>query len=175
MVRFLCGIVSRWKANIVHDEAGTATKFGGGPDLPDRVVAALARCYSETGSIPTARRYEMWRSQLLGDERPPSLTAVVPIAYPTWESARRAAGIEGTDNHHSTHGPVPKWSTEECIGLVREWLEGGGQGTIAAFTVWVDEQRMSGRRVPSTSTVRLRLRLPWSEIVAAARSGDGPA
>lgn len=145
-------------------------RIGGAEDLPERVAFALVSCYNVIGTPPTAKRYELWRKQLPEDERHlmPSLTSICPIAYPTWEDARKAAGVGSGGVKKTSHGPTPRWTAEQCIDLVREWLAGGGSGTIAAFSVWVEEQRRAGRDLPSVSTVRLRMRLPWSDITASA-------
>jgi len=146
-------------------------RIGGAEDLPVRVVLALVACRDSIGQVPTAKKYERWRYTLPLDERQrmPSLTAIVPIAYQTWNDAREAAGIGSVEFPRISHGPTPRWTTEQCVALLREWLAGGGSGTIAGFIVWVDGQRDAGRNVPSVSTIRLRLRMPWSDIVATAK------
>jgi len=145
-------------------------RIGGAEDLPERVAYALVSCYHATGRPPTAKRYELWRAQLPLEERRrmPSLTSICPIAYPTWEGAREAAGVGSGGVKKTSHGPTPRWTADDCVALVREWLDHDGSGTIAAFAEWVDGERAAGRDLPSVSTVRLRLRSPWSAIVARA-------
>lgn len=148
---------------------------GGGEHLPSRVVAALRLCQEHTGATPTARKYGEWRNTLPEDARSatPSLTAVVPIAFPTWSEARRAAGMDqGTSN---AHGPKPTWSAEDCWDTVVEWMRDDDPPyTFVKYNEWVQAQRASGNRTPSVSTVRLRLRRPWSGITAeAARRAGG--
>lgn len=151
--------------------------IGGAVDLPGRVMSALTACRAATGLPPTAKRYYQWRQELPDDERNqiPSLTAVVPIAYPSWEEARAAAGVGSSGVRRASHGPTPKWSQEQCFALVEEWLSDGGSGTLAAFTEWIDTQRDQGHAIPSVSTIRLRLRMPWRVIrdEAAARCCSG--
>jgi hypothetical protein len=151
-------------------------RIGGADDLPERVAAALAACYRELGDPLTAKRYKVWRDGLpVGEQRSaPSLTAVVPIAFPSWSDARAAAGIPVGESRDGAHGPRPRWSQDDCLALLREWLDAGGSGTLAAFSDWLDEQRDGGRDVPSPSTIRLRMRMPWASIREAARSmADG--
>jgi len=149
-------------------------RIGGAEDLPERVVSALVACRESIGEPPTAKKYQRWRMELSSEDRHrmPSLTAIVPIAYPTWNDAREAAGVGVAETLNISHGPTPKWTIEECSDLLREWLDGGGSGTIAAFTEWIDGQRSGGRDVPSASTIRLRSRMPWSGIVATAKDGS---
>lgn len=154
-------------------------RIGGAADLPERVTSALAACHEATGMPPTAKRYHQWRNELSVEERDrvPSLTSVVPIAYPSWEDAREAAGVGSSGVRRASHGPTPRWSQDECLDFVGEWLAGGGSGTLAAFTAWIDRCRGEGRAVPSVSTIRLRLRAPWQVIrdEAAVRCCGGRA
>lgn len=154
------------EAAVISEDHLEDQRIGGAADLPERVATALTACREETGLPPTAKRYYEWRRGLPEEERTriPSLTAVVPMAYPSWEQARAAAGVSSSGRKRTTHGPTPKWSEQECLALVTEWLANGGSGTLAAFTIWIDEQRASSRAVPSVSTIRLRLRLPWQAI-----------
>lgn len=149
-------------------------RIGGAADLPDRAAQALAACADSIGSPPTAKKYQQWRLSLPEDQREqvPSLTSIVPIAYPSWGAARLAAGVDSPDAKPGSHGPHPKWTREDCLAVVARWMEQEGTGSLAAFTVWIDAQRAAGGNVPSVSTIRLRLRMPWSGIVEAAASGN---
>lgn len=152
--------------------SSTTVRIGGSDDLPGRVAAALLACEKDIGQPPTAKKYQIWRSSQPLRERDayPSLTAIVPIAYPTWQSARDAAGLGVPPMRSKSHGPEPRWTSEECLRFVIEWEEDEGAGaSLAGFQDWVAEQRGKGRDLPSVSTIRLRLRLPWSEIKRAAR------
>jgi hypothetical protein len=155
--------------------ATPARPIGGSEDLPGRAVRALIACAEGTGALPTARRYQQWRTSLDPGqrERVPSLTAVVPIAYPSWGAARAAAGMPEQASAAGRHGPRPQWSEQACLDLVSRWLaDPHGGGSLNAFSAWVDRRRADGEDVPSVSTVRLRLRRPWSGIVEAARGGS---
>lgn len=152
-------------------DASTKDRLGGSEDLPARAVRALVACRETTGALPTARRYQQWRTSLAPGEREraPSLTAIVPIAYPSWGAARIAAGMDGRTSSPGRHGPRPQWSEQACLDVVARWLADPRGGTsLNAFSLWVDRRRAEGDAIPSVSTVRLRLRMPWSGIVAAA-------
>jgi len=154
-----------------------AQQIGGSIHLQSRVAVALAACQESTGLPPTAKRYQEWRKALPQDAQVlvPSLTAVVPIAYPTWSAAREASGLRSPPQKvGGSHGPHPRWSQQDCLAMVREWdVEVGG--SLASFSEWIGDQRTQGRDLPSVSTIRLRLRKPWSAIVRQAQDGtDAP-
>jgi hypothetical protein len=155
-----------------------APRNGGGVHLADRVATALRTCRDTIGTEPTATTYGEWRKALPPDIRAtvPSLTSVCPIAFATWRDAREAAGITGGKDRSLPvgRGPKPVWSAEDCIDTVREWLlKSDGPKTFAGYSSWVEQRRAEGDMIPSVSTVRLRLRLPWSGIVALAEPESG--
>jgi alkanesulfonate monooxygenase SsuD/methylene tetrahydromethanopterin reductase-like flavin-dependent oxidoreductase (luciferase family) len=153
------------------DSIAMVAKIGGSEDLPDRVAAALLACEKDIGQPPTAKKYQIWREARPADQRDkyPSLTSIVPIAYPTWQDARDAAGLGVPLMRSKSNGPDPRWDAEACLQFVVEWLADDEAGTsLAGFADWVAKQRKAGRDVPSVSTIRLRLRLPWSVIKATA-------
>lgn len=147
--------------------ADAAARPDGGA-LEERVVDALRACHRDTGRPPTSGRYKAWRAG--SGPGLPSMTAVVPLAYPTWAAARAAAGVPEPNGGDGRRGPEPTWTAEECLAWVREWLAGDGPESLAAFERWLAAQRAADRPAPSASTVRLRLRLPWSGIVERARA-----
>lgn len=129
--------------------------------------------------MPSAISYRAWRASIPLEERGdiPSSSSIVPMVWRTWNDARAAAGISEWRSEETFNGPRPKWSDDDCINWVVRWMESGSGSSLAAFSSWIDKQRMiadpAAGPVPSVSTIRLRLSLPWSGIVAAAREHRG--
>jgi hypothetical protein len=115
--------------------------------------------------------YRAWRDEIPPEDRGnvPSSTAIVPYTWRTWSEARIASGISEEQAAKSLNGPKPKWTVDECIDWVVQWIHSGEGTSLAAFTTWIDAKRKAGERAPSVATVRLRVRKPWSQIVAEAK------
>jgi hypothetical protein len=154
-----------------HSQQKQRNAVSGRVPIQDRVVTALLECRDALQVEPTAALYKEWRETLDAEERTaaPSLTAVCPIAFPSWPAARKAAGMMERVSPIGARGPKPVWSYNDCVALVQRWIkETDGPTTFAGFNMWVDDHRRKGEPIPSVSTVRLRLRLPWSGILNLA-------
>lgn len=142
--------------------------------LIERAKRSLLRCFHETGRIPSAASYRNWRDSLPEGDRKsvPSSSSVVPMAWRTWNDARAAAGIAELRTEEAFNGPKPKWTNDDCLDWVAKWLNSGSGTSLAACTAWIDKMRAVDDPgigpVPSVSTIRLRLKKPWSAIVVAA-------
>lgn len=115
--------------------------------------------------------YRAWRDAIPPEDRKgiPSSTALVPYTWRTWNEARFAAGISEEQAAKSLNGPKPKWTVDECVDWVVQWVRSGEGTSLAAFTTWVDAKRDAGENAPSVATIRLRVGKPWSKIVAEAK------
>lgn len=139
--------------------------------LEARAVRSLRKCLEETGQVPSAVSYRAWRDLIPPADRKgiPSSTAIVPYSWRTWNEARVAAGISEEQAARSLNGPKPKWTADECLDWVVQWVHSGEGKSLAAFTQWIDARRKEGKRAPSVATIRLRIGRPWSQIVAEAQ------
>lgn len=140
--------------------------------LSERASQSLLRCFQETGRIPSAISYRAWRDAIPVEDRKdiPSSSSIVPMVWRSWNDARAAAGISEWHAGETFNGPKPRWTREDCLDWVAKWLDSDSGTSLAAFTAWIDKLRVAGdKTVPSVSTIRLRLRMPWSEIVSTAQ------
>lgn len=144
--------------------------------LIERAKRSLLRCFQETGRVPSAISYRSWRASIPEENRRdiPSSSSIVPMVWRTWNDARAASGVSEWRTEETFNGPKPKWTNEDCLTWVARWLDSGAGTSLAACTVWIDKMREKEvdpilGPVPSVSTIRLRLGMPWSEIVAAAQ------
>jgi hypothetical protein len=100
------------------------------------------------------------------------MTSVVPLAYSSWAEARRAAGLEELRQTGIPRGPKPSWEPETCLEWVHRWQASDTGTSLVAFNQWLAEQRRAGISAPSASTIRLRLRMPWSTIMEKAATAN---
>jgi hypothetical protein len=139
--------------------------------LAERASRALFRCFKETGRVPSAISYRTWRDTIPVEDRRdiPSSSAIVPYVWSSWNDARAAAGISEWRAGETFNGPRPRWTREQCMEWVVKWLNADSGSSLTTFTAWIDGLREAGEPAPSVSTIRLRLGMPWSMIMAEAQ------
>jgi hypothetical protein len=138
-------------------------------DLRVRVAYALVQCYETVGTLPTGDTYTKWRRSLPEHKRRevPSVSSVVPIAFPTWAVAREEAGLVGNQDR-GTRGPQRQWSKDDCLRVVVQYLEDSGSLDRPGYVQWLAEQRARGVSVPSMSSLTFRVSGRWEEVLEQA-------
>lgn len=127
------------------------------PEFSDQqLLAAIAAAAAELGEPLTATAYDAWQRGRDDAASP----ALVIRRLGSWTSACQRAGV-ATNKTRSTSS---RWTDEEMVGFVGEYLRSGATGSFAGYAAWAKEQDGA----PSGAV--LRQRFPsWSELKERAR------
>ena len=120
----------------------------------------LSSMYGESSRLSVSGPYydKLRRS---GQIDGPSSERIIQV-FGSWTAACKAAGVPSPPAIRAEY--TRRWSDEELVGYVAEFLTASSSAAMDSFELWCREEDSR----PSPGTVRLQLRLSWSEAKGAA-------